>query len=173
MKPSPSTRAALARWTALPLRLIVGGGFMVHGFLKLGRGVGVFAAALAGLHIPAPDFMAWCTVVIEVVAGAAVFAGAFVTAMSLPMVAVLLVAIVEVHWQYGFSSIKFLAVTAEGLQFGKPGVECDLLYLAAIAALWVCGPDPWSFDHWRGRARGGGQPVTASREAARAAPHPR
>ena len=65
------------------------------------------------------------------------------------MVIVLLVAIVKVHWQFGFSSIKFLAVTAQGLQFGKPGVECDLLYLAAIAALYVSGPDPWSIDHWR------------------------
>ena len=44
----------VARWAALPLRLIVGGGFMVHGYLKLGRGVEVFAAALAGLDIPAP-----------------------------------------------------------------------------------------------------------------------
>lgn len=149
MKPSPSTRAALARWAALPLRLIVGGGFMVHGFLKLGRGVEVFAAALAGLDIPAPHFMAWCTVIVEVVAGAAVFFGAFMAWMSVPMVIVLLVAIVRVHWQFGFSSIKFLAVTAEGLQFGKPGVECDLLYLAAIAALYVAGPDPWSFDAWR------------------------
>src|SRR5262245_35949354 len=141
MNPSPSTRAALARWTSLPLRLIVGGGFMVHGFLKLGRGVGVFAAALAGLDIPAPDFMAWCTVVIEVVAGAAVFIGAFVSLMSVPMVIVLLVAIVKVHWQFGFSSIKFLAVSAEGLQFGKPGVECDLLYVACIVALWLMPPD--------------------------------
>lgn len=149
MKPSPWTRAALARWTSLPLRLVVGGGFMVHGLLKLGRGVEVFAAALSGLHIPAPDFMAWCTVVIEVVAGAAVLIGAFVSLMSVPMVIVLLVAIVKVHWQFGFSSIKFLAVTADGLQFGKPGVECDLLYVAAIMAMWLCGPDPWSFDHWR------------------------
>jgi putative oxidoreductase len=149
MSPSPSTRAALARWAALPLRLIVGGGFMVHGFLKLGRGVGVFAAALAGLDIPAPDFMAWCTVVVEVVAGAAVLFGAFVTLMTVPMLIVLLVAIVKVHWQFGFSSIKFLAVTVDGLQFGKPGVECDLLYLAAIAALYLSSPDPWSFDHWR------------------------
>ena len=152
MMPSPSTRAALARWTALPLRLIVGGGFMVHGFLKLGRGVGVFAAALAGLDIPAPDLMAWCTVIIEVVAGGAVVLGAYLSLMSIPMVVVLLVAILKVHWQFGFSSIKFLAVTAEGLQFGKPGVECDLLYLAAIAALYVAGPDPWSFDHWRRKA---------------------
>jgi len=151
MNPSPWTHSALARWTSLPLRLIVGGGFMVHGFLKIGRGVEVFAAALSGLHIPAPDFMAWCTVVIEVVAGAAVFVGAFVSWMSVPMVAVLLVAIVKVHWQFGFSSIKFLAVGADGLQFGKPGVECDLLYLAAIAALWASGPDPWAFDYRRPR----------------------
>ena len=126
---------------------------MVHGFLKLGRGVGVFAAALAGLDIPAPDFMAWCTVAIEVVAGCAVFFGAFVSLMSLPMGIVLLVAIVKVHWQFGFSSIKFLAVTADGLQFGKPGVECDLLYLAAIAALCIAGPDPWSIDCWRRKRR--------------------
>jgi putative oxidoreductase len=152
VEPSPSTRAALARWAALPLRLIVGGGFMVHGFLKLGRGVEVFAAALAGLDIPAPHLMAWITVLIEVVAGAAVFVGAFVPLMSIPMVIVLLVAIVKVHWQFGFSSIKFLAVTAEGLQFGKPGVECDLLYLAALAALYVAGADPWSVDDWRRRS---------------------
>jgi putative oxidoreductase len=155
MPPSPSTRATLARWTALPLRLIVGGGFMVHGFLKLGRGVGVFAAALAGLDIPAPDLMAWCTVIIEVVAGGAVLLGAYVSLMSIPMVIVLLVAILKVHWQFGFSSIKFLAVSTDGLQFGKPGVECDLLYLAAIMAMWVCGSDPWSFDHWRQKLRAG------------------
>jgi putative oxidoreductase len=65
------------------------------------------------------------------------------------MIIVLLVAMVEVHWQFGFSSIKFLAVTVDGPQFGKPGVECDLLYLAAISALLMLPPDPWSFDHWR------------------------
>jgi putative oxidoreductase len=151
MELAPSTRAALARWAALPLRLIVGGGFMVHGFLKLSRGVEVFAAALAGLDIPAPHFMAWITVLIEVVAGAAVLSGAFVALMSLPMVIVLLVAIVKVHWQFGFSSIKFLAATAAGLQFGKPGVECDLLYLACIAALLLLPADPGSIDHWRMR----------------------
>jgi putative oxidoreductase len=150
---TPSTRAALACWASLPLRLIVGGGFVVHGYLKLGRGVGVFAAALAGLDIPSPELMAWITVSIELVAGAAVLCGALVSLMSVPMVIVLLVAIVKVHWQFGFSSIKFLSAGPEGLQFGKPGVECDLLYLACIAALFLAGPDPWSFDHWRRRLR--------------------
>ena len=151
MSNSPPTHAALARWSALPLRLIVGGGFLVHGYLKLGRGVEVFAAALDGLHIPWPDLMAWITVFIELIAGAAVLLGAFVTLTSVPMVIVLLVAMIKVHWQFGFSSIKFLAVTAAGPQFGKPGVECDLLYLACIAALLLLPRDPASIDHWRAR----------------------
>jgi putative oxidoreductase len=146
---TPSTRVAVARWSPLPLRVIVGAGFMVHGYLKLSRGVDFFAAALGGLGVPLPDVMAWVTTSIELVAGGAVLAGAYVMAMSVPMIAVLVVAIVEVHWQFGFSSIKFLAVTAQGLQFGKPGVECDLLYLACIAALWMLPPDPWSWDSRR------------------------
>jgi putative oxidoreductase len=151
MTRSPEIRAAMRHWSALPLRLMVGGGFLVHGYLKLGRGVDVFAAALAGLHIPAPLIMAWTTVTIELLAGVAVLVGAYVTLMSVPMSIVLGVAIVKVHAQFGFSSIKFLAVTEAGPQFGKPGVECDLLYLACIAALLLLPPDPASLDHWRAR----------------------
>jgi putative oxidoreductase len=152
MPASPTTRAAMTRWSSLPLRVIVGAGFLVHGYLKLSRGVDVFAAALAGLGIPAAFFMAWATTLLEVITGIAVLAGAFVTAASVPMVAILIVAIVEVHWQFGFSSIKFLAVTVDGPQFGKPGVECDLLYLACIAALWMLPPDPFAWDARRRRA---------------------
>lgn len=149
MGPVSPTRAAMARWSAFPLRLMVGAGFMIHGYLKLGRGVDVFAAALAGLGIAAPGLMAWLTVAIELIAGAAVLVGVRVALVTFPMIIVLLVAMIEVHWQFGFSSIKFLAVTVDGPQFGKPGVECDLLYLAAISALLMLPPDPWSFDHWR------------------------
>jgi putative oxidoreductase len=149
MSATPSTRAAVARWSSLPLRVIVGVGFLVHGYLKLNRGVDVFAAALGGLGIPAAFVMAWLTTIAELVTGVALIAGTYVTAMSLPMIAILLVAIVEVHWRFGFSSIKFLAVTADGPQFGKPGVECDLLYVACIAALWMLPPDPWSWDFRR------------------------
>jgi len=149
MGPVSPTRAVMARWSAFPLRLMVGAGFMIHGYLKLGRGIDVFAAALAGLGIPAPGLMAWLTVATELIAGAAVLVGVRVALVTFPMIIVLLVAMIEVHWQFGFSSIKFLAVTVDGPQFGKPGVECDLLYLAAISALLMLPPDPWSFDHWR------------------------
>jgi putative oxidoreductase len=139
------------RWAPIPLRLIVGYGFLVHGIAKVERGVDVFAAALAGLGIPAPDLMAWITVVIEVAGGAAVLAGAYLEWVSLPMIVVLLVALFTVHLPFGFSSIKFLAVTAEGPQFGKPGIECDLLYLACIATLLAAGPGPFAIDGRRRR----------------------
>lgn len=142
-------RATLARWAPLPLRLIVGYGFLEHGLLKLGRGVPVFAAALAGLRVPAPDLLAWVTVIVELLGGVAVLAGAYVEVVSVPMIIVLLVALFTVHLPFGFSSIKFLAVTAEGPQFGKPGIECDLLYLACIATLLAAGSGPFAIDAWR------------------------
>ena len=51
-----------------------------------------------------------------------------------------------VHLPYGFSSIKLLAVTAAGAQFGPPGYETDLLYLACLAALVLGGSGPLSID---------------------------
>ena len=146
-------RNLLSRWAPVPVRLIVGYGFMVHGYLKLERGVDVFAAALGGLGLPAPGFLAWLTAIVELACGLAVLLGAYVTWVSIPMVVVLLVAIVTVHWQFGFSSIKFLAVTAAGPQFGKPGIETDLLYLACIATLLIAGVGPLAIDNWRARRR--------------------
>jgi putative oxidoreductase len=51
-----------------------------------------------------------------------------------------------VHLPYGFSSIKLQAVTAAGAQFGPPGYETDLLYLASLAALVIGGSGPLSID---------------------------
>jgi len=62
------------------------------------------------------------------------------------MAALLLVAIFTVHLPYGFSSIKLMAVTATGAQFGPPGYECDLLYLACLAALVLGGSGPLAID---------------------------
>jgi putative oxidoreductase len=82
--------------------------------------------------------MGWLWV--EILGGLAVILGVFVTLASLPMAAVLLVAMFTVHLPYGFSSIKLQAVTAAGPQFGPPGYEVDLLYLACLAALVLGGP---------------------------------
>jgi putative oxidoreductase len=134
----------LHRWAALPLRLIVGYGFMEHGYAKLIHGPERFAAILHTLGVPAPELMAWATILVELLGGLAVLLGAFIPLVSVPMAAVLLTAMFTVHLQYGFSAIKLLAVTAAGAQFGPPGYEVDLLYLACLAALVLTGNGPFS-----------------------------
>jgi putative oxidoreductase len=148
-------RVSIAHWAPVPLRLIVGYGFMEHGFAKLAKGPDAFAAILHALGVPGPHFMAWTTIAIELLGGFAVILGAFVALISLPMAALLATAILTVHLPYGFSSIKLMAVTAAGAQFGPPGYECDLLYLACLAALVLGGSGPLAIDnliHKRGKA---------------------
>ena len=145
--PSPPwIRLPLSRWAPIPLRLIVGYGFMAHGFAKLTKGPVAFATILHALGVPAPHFMAWVTILIELLGGLAVILGAFVALSSLPMAAILLVAMFTVHLPYGFSSIKLIAVTPSGAQFGPPGYEVDLLYIACLAALVLSGPGPLTIN---------------------------
>jgi putative oxidoreductase len=139
-------RSDLVRWAPIPLRLIVGFGFMAHGFAKLEKGPDAFVGILHALDVPAPFQMAWLTIGVELVGGLAVLFGAFVPLISIPMAVVLLVAIFTVHLPYGFTSIKLMAVTATGPVFGPPGYETDLLYLACMAALILGGSGPWSID---------------------------
>jgi putative oxidoreductase len=139
-------RFPIARWAPLPLRLIVGLGFMEHGFAKLSKGPDAFAAILHALAVPAPHFMAWVTIVTELLGGLAILLGAFVSLVSLPMAVVLLVAIFTVHLPYGFSSIKLMAVTPSGAQFGPVGYECSLLYFACLVALVLGGSGPLAID---------------------------
>src|SRR5215469_5869545 len=130
LKLGESISNATKCWAPIPLRLIVGYGFMEHGFAKLARGSDAFATILQAIGVPEPHFMAWSTILVELLGGVAVLSGAFVALVSLPMAAVLLVAMFTVHLPYGFSSIKLMAVTAAGAQFGPPGLEVDLLYVA-------------------------------------------
>jgi putative oxidoreductase len=132
------------RWSALPLRLIVGYGFMEHGYAKLIHGPERFVAILHTLGVPAPELMAWATIMVELLGGLAVLLGAFIPLASLLMAGVLLTAMFTVHLQYGFSAIKLQAVTPAGAQFGPPGYEVDLLYLACLAALVLTGSGPFS-----------------------------
>jgi putative oxidoreductase len=147
------SRSPIARWAPIPLRLIVGYGFMEHGFAKLARGADAFPAILLALGVPAPHLMGWLTILVEILGGLAVLVGALVPLASIPMAAVLLVAIVTVHLPYGFSSIKLQAVTAAGAQFGPPGFETDLLYLACLAALVLGGSGPFAIDGFLAKRR--------------------
>lgn len=142
-----------AEWAPIPLRLIVGYGFVAHGYAKILKGPERFVDIVHAMGVPALEFMAWATIVIELVAGLAILAGAFVPLVNVPMAAILVVAALTVHLPYGFSSIKLQAVTAAGAQFGQLGYETDLLYLACLAALVLGGSGPYSVDGWLARMR--------------------
>ena len=131
---------------ALPLRLIVGYGFLAHGYAKLARGPDVFIGILHAIGMPFAFFLGWSTILIEVVGGLLILCGAFVPLASAPMIVVLLVAIFTVHLPNGFSSIKLIAYDGSGAHFGQPGYETDLLYLAALLALCFGGAGPLSLD---------------------------
>jgi putative oxidoreductase len=139
-------QTSVARWAPIPVRLIVGFGFMQHGFAKLSKGPEAFALILHAIGVPMPHLMAWLTILIEVFGGLAVLLGAFVPLAALPMAGVLLVAMFTVHWPYGFSSIKIMSVVSGRAQFGPPGYECDLLYVACLAALVLGGSGPMAID---------------------------
>ena len=138
----------LRRWSAIPVRLIVGYGFVAHGYAKIMNGPDHFVASLQALGVPAPHVMAWTTIGFELIGGLAVLVGAYVPLISLPLAAILLVAAITVHLPYGFSSIKLRAVTKVGPVFGPPGYETDLLYLAGLATLVLGGSGPLTLGSW-------------------------
>ena len=147
-----NVRSKSAPYAAIPLRLIVGYGFLAHGLAKWHSGPEAFAAILHAIGVPAPQLMAWLTIATEILSGVAILIGGFVSLVSVPSIILLAVAVFTVHLPYGFSSIKLLSVTNGSAQFGPPGYECDLLYIASIVALALIGPTPWSVDDYRSRA---------------------
>ena len=60
---SISPLPAPAGWYALPLRLIIGFGFMQHGYAKLARGPDDFISVLHAMGLPAPFLLGWATIV--------------------------------------------------------------------------------------------------------------
>lgn len=133
-------------WYAVPLRLIVGLGFIEHGYAKLARGADGFIAILHALGTPLAGLLGWATIVVEIVGGSMILLGAFVPLATVPMIIVLLVAAFTVHVSNGFSSIKLLSYDAMGAHFGQPGYETDLLYIGGLLALCVGGAGPLSLD---------------------------
>jgi putative oxidoreductase len=135
-----------AAWYAIPIRLIVGFGFMQHGYAKLARGPDDFIGVLHAIGVPAAFLAGWATIIVELLGGLLIFVGAFVPLATLPMLFVLLVAIFTVHLPNGFSSIKLQSFDSTGAHFGQPGYETDLLYVAGLLALCLGGAGSLSVD---------------------------
>ncbi len=134
------------RWALLPLRLVLGLGFVAHGLAKLQRGPERFALVLEALRVPAPHLMAWVTSVLELVGGAGLMLGLAVVPLTVPLAVVMLTALFGVHLRYGFSAIRLEALGPAGARFGPVGYELNLLYLAGLLALGLAGAGPASLD---------------------------
>ena len=136
------------RWALLPLRAVVGYGFLAHGLAKWNRGPANFGKLLHVLGVPAPVPTAWLVTLLEIFGGLAILAGVLVALVSIPLIVSMLVAMFTVHLRYGFSSINTVGLTASGPVFGPPGYEVDLLYIACLIVLAVLGPGPLSLGEW-------------------------
>jgi len=141
------------KWAPLPLRLIIGYGFLAHGWAKLSRGPAGFARLLEQIGAPLPEATAWVSTLTEVLGGLAILAGAFVAVVSVPLIVMMLVAMFTVHLRYGFSAINTIGLTAAGPQFGPPGYEVNLLYVAGLLALILLGAGPLSIDRLLARRK--------------------
>jgi putative oxidoreductase len=127
------------QWAPLPLRLVIGYGFMAHGWAKLSRGPAGFAKLLEQIGAPLPEATAWISTFVELLGGLAIFVGAFVEFVSVPLIVMMLVAIFTVHLKYGFSSVNTIGLTENGPQFSPPGYEVNLLYIAGLLSLILGG----------------------------------
>jgi putative oxidoreductase len=141
------------RWIPVPLRIILGVGFMVHGWAKLSRGPAAFAELLKQAHVPLPLANAWLVTLLEIFGGLALLMGTFVAIVSVPLILSMLGAMFTVNIKYGFSAVNTIGLTAEGPKFGPPGYEINLLYIGGLLALILGGAGPLSIDALRSRRR--------------------
>ena len=140
-------------WTLLPLRLLIGTGFLQHGLAKWNRGPAQFGLLLQHAGVPFPFQTAWLVTCLEVFGGASVLVGLFVTILSIPLIISMLVAIFTVQGRFGFSSVNTIGLTPSGPLFGPPGYEINLLYIAGLVALAFSGPTALSVDRLLAREK--------------------
>jgi len=135
------------------LRLIIGFGYMAHGWAKLSRGPAGFEKLLIQTGVPFPHFTSWLVPFTELFGGLAILLGVFVTIISIPLIITQLVALFTVQIKYGFSSVNTIGLTPNGPVFGPPGFEINLLYIAGLLSLILTGAGIFSIDAARGRKK--------------------
>ena len=91
-------------WVPIPIRMILGVGFMVHGWAKWNRGPAAFAELLKQARVPLPLANAWLVTLLEIFGGLALLMGAFVAIVSIPLILSMLAAMFTVNIKYGFSA---------------------------------------------------------------------
>jgi putative oxidoreductase len=147
--------ASWSEWAPLPLRAILGFGFVYHGWEKLADGTRGFQEMLQMIGIPGGALTAWFVTFVELLGGLALLAGAFVTIAALLLIGDMLVAMFIVHLPHGFSFMNMIGMGPEGPIFGMPGYEINLLYIGGLLALILGGAGAYSVDRLRQKREAG------------------
>jgi putative oxidoreductase len=128
------------------LRLVIGFGFIVHGWAKLSKGPAGFEKLLTLIGVPFPHIMSWVTALLELFGGLAILLGFFVSLTAIPLIIVMLVATFTIQIRFGFSSVRTIGLSQNGPLFGPPGYEINLLYIAGLVSLIFTGAGVFSVD---------------------------
>ena len=150
MKLRPSTDAVIRAALRAPLlvRVMVGAVFLSEGIQKFLFPAILGAGRFTKIGLPYPDILGPFVGLTEIACGTLVLLGFFARVATVPLIAVLLVAI---------ASTKVPILMRDGFWAMAHEARTDWsMLLGSLFLVWV-GPGMWSLDHWRGarRARAG------------------
>lgn len=130
-------------WGIMPLRLVVGLAFAMHGGMKLFEmGPAATAGMMQHFGIPLPAIAAWVAILIEFLGGIAIILGAWARIPAVLLAIEMLIVILVVKLHGGF--------------FAPRGIELELLLLAGALTIAALGTGPASMDRMLGGGRGAG-----------------
>jgi putative oxidoreductase len=130
-------------YAPLPLRLVIGGGLAISGFVKLFLPEG-------RANIPAPGFMKWVVGTVEFGGGVALLLGAFVAFVSIVNI-LNLVSLLLLGWLEG--GLPQPQPPLAGFPWAFPATDVSLVGIAGLLALLLGGAGAYSIDRWRARQR--------------------
>jgi putative oxidoreductase len=125
--------AGLAPYAPTILRVIVGVVFFVYGTNKLSSPDG-FAGFVGSLGFPAPEFLGWFVIGLEIIGGAALVIGLLVRPIALLFLAEMTVTTLLVKLERGIAPVE------------GSGMEIDLVLWGAALVLVILGAGRLSVD---------------------------
>jgi putative oxidoreductase len=127
------TGARFAKWGMLPLRIVVGLVFLMHGGQKLFIfGLGGTADIMGKLGLPLPFICAAIVIAVELLGGLAILFGVFTRLAGALLAFEMVVAIIVARWHGGF--------------FAPYGYEFELTLLGASLTFAFNGPGRMSLE---------------------------